>query len=247
MIYHLLSFIIAPILILQGLYVRRVTPKLPEPDGPRSGAVGTGPKTRVLILGDSAAAGVGVDTQDKALSGRLVETLCKTHEVVWKLLASTGDDSKDILTLLQSVKKESFDSVIVSVGVNDVTSQTRLDVWERNLQSIIDILKEKFNAQFIYLTCLPPMHLFPALPQPIRWWLGIRAKRLNTILEGVIESNQKCVLVRVPLSFDKGSVEYVEENKDILAEDGFHPGESTYRLWGTHVAQLIQSEDIPDH
>ena len=57
---------LAPLLILQGLYVRRVTPKLPEPLGKRSGVHGTGPRLRLLILGDSAAAGVGVSTQSQA-------------------------------------------------------------------------------------------------------------------------------------------------------------------------------------
>jgi len=55
--------VLSPLLVCQGIYVRRVTPKLPEADGPRSGEAGSGALLRLLVLGDSAAAGVGVRTQ----------------------------------------------------------------------------------------------------------------------------------------------------------------------------------------
>ena len=70
--YKLAAIGLAPVIIAQGLYVRRVTPRLPEPEGERSGVNGAGPPLSLLILGDSAAAGVGVATQDQALSGQLV-------------------------------------------------------------------------------------------------------------------------------------------------------------------------------
>jgi hypothetical protein len=66
---------LAPILLCQGKYVRRVTPKLPEADGPRFGEAGVGKPLRLLVLGDSAAAGVGVNTQQEALAGHLVKGL----------------------------------------------------------------------------------------------------------------------------------------------------------------------------
>lgn len=56
MLYPLSTFALAPVLIGQGRYVRRVTPSLQEPEGERQGSLGEGPELRVLILGDSAAA-----------------------------------------------------------------------------------------------------------------------------------------------------------------------------------------------
>src|SRR5674476_203075 len=95
--HKLTAISLAPLLILQGLYVRRVTPKLPEPLGKRSGVHGTGPPLRLLILGDSAAAGVGVSTQSQALSGQLVTLLGAEFQVFWKLIAQTHHKAKDIL------------------------------------------------------------------------------------------------------------------------------------------------------
>ena len=58
---NLLLGLLGPALWVQGKYVRRVTPRLPEPPGPRSGHCGQGPQLRLLIAGDSAAARVGAD------------------------------------------------------------------------------------------------------------------------------------------------------------------------------------------
>ena len=52
-------FALAPLLVAQALRTRRVTPRLPEAAGERSGTQGEGPRLRLLVLGDSAAAGVG--------------------------------------------------------------------------------------------------------------------------------------------------------------------------------------------
>ena len=65
----------APLLLWQGRRVRRDTPKLPEAEGPRDGIAGAdrpGRPLRLLIVGDSSAAGVGASVQDEALAGRLV-------------------------------------------------------------------------------------------------------------------------------------------------------------------------------
>jgi lysophospholipase L1-like esterase len=232
MIYHLLTFLLAPLFMVQGLYVRRVTPKLPEPLGARSGINGSGPRMSVLVVGDSAAAGVGVNTQDEALVGRLVKILSSTHQVSWKLHALTGINSAEVLVRLESEPKKAFDSVVVSVGVNDVTGRTGSEAWAMNLQKIINIIRNKFDAQFVFISCIPPMHAFPALPQPLRWWLGVRAKNLNVIMKKVTETNDKCFLVCAPFPIDN----------HYIAADGFHPGEAAYQLWGNYVAELIQVE-----
>ena len=66
---------LSPLLLAQGVYVRRVTPRLPEAPGSRSGVAGGGPSLKLLILGDSAAAGVGAASQDEALAGQLAVAL----------------------------------------------------------------------------------------------------------------------------------------------------------------------------
>src|SRR4051812_15874048 len=63
-----LKIALAPLLVAQALATRRRAPVLPEAEGARDGALGAAdaPTLRVLVAGDSSAAGVGVARQDQA-------------------------------------------------------------------------------------------------------------------------------------------------------------------------------------
>ncbi len=230
MVYQLTSLILAPILIPQGLYVRYVTPRLPEPLGDRSGGDGSGPPVRLLILGDSAAAGVGVSTQHEALSGKLVSELAPTFRVCWKLIAKTGYKANDVLSLIEGMPREDVDVVVTSIGVNDVTHGTGRKKWISLQNQIIRTLESKFHARHILLSSLPPMHLFPALPQPLRWCLGMRAKGFNNTLKELAKDRDHCEFV---------SIEFPLE-KRYMATDGFHPGAFAYTAWSRHLASIIR-------
>ncbi|MGZ5249520.1 MAG: hypothetical protein ACXWIQ_04605, partial [Caldimonas sp.] len=59
---------LAPLLVVQAVRTRRRAPVLPEAAGPRDGrTAGDGVAIRVLVAGDSSAAGVGVAHQDQAV------------------------------------------------------------------------------------------------------------------------------------------------------------------------------------
>lgn len=63
------TLFLLPVIVAQGVIVKQRTPKLLEPIGERQGVVGFGQPLSLLILGDSATAGVGVEYQYQALSG----------------------------------------------------------------------------------------------------------------------------------------------------------------------------------
>lgn len=231
MLYPVSTLVLAPVLIGQGSYVRRVTPRLPEPEGKRQGTVGKGPDLRLLILGDSAAAGVGVSHQKDALSGQLVSNLARDHCVTWTLLAETGHTAADVLEALRTTPENQYDAVLVSVGVNDVTGRTSDRQWLARLQELIGRLVHSMGASRVFFTAIPPMHIFPALPQPLRWYLGMRARQLNLLLESVCDRDDHAEYLRVPFPFKPG----------FIASDGFHPGADAYRLWAEHSATTIRS------
>ncbi|MBR9985415.1 MAG: hypothetical protein KFF68_05850 [Desulfosarcina sp.] len=67
--------LLVPILLAQGLWVRQSVPKLAEAKGPREGVAGSGKPIRILVAGDSSAAGVGAPVQSKALMGCLLSRM----------------------------------------------------------------------------------------------------------------------------------------------------------------------------
>ncbi|GGD71050.1 hypothetical protein [Lacimicrobium alkaliphilum] len=71
----LLTLLLAPWLLYQGRLVRRHALRLPEASGVRNGARGSGAPLGVLVLGDSAAAGVGCASQCEAITGHWINHL----------------------------------------------------------------------------------------------------------------------------------------------------------------------------
>lgn len=227
---HLLAFLVlSPILIAQGFITRRSVPRLAEPPGAREGETGEGPPLRLLILGDSAAAGVGASHQDQALLGQVVGSLQGSSRVTWRLLAKNGNTTSTVLELLESQPPQNYDVVVTSLGVNDVTALVGARKWRRQQAELRSILKQKFNAHLIIVSGLPPLHGFPALPQPLRWILGSRATRFNRYLEADVAADENTTFLDVRFTSDTS----------LMASDGFHPGPGVYAQWGERVAAVI--------
>ena len=159
--------LLAPLLLAQARSVRRNMMRLPEPSGPREGVVGAGPALRLLVLGDSAAAGVGVEQQDQALCGRLLQGLSEGHAVHWKLLARTGLKTSAITSRLRAALPLQTDIAVVSAGVNDVTSDVQAARWIEQVDALARLLCEDAGALILFAG-LPPMQRFTALYARLR-------------------------------------------------------------------------------
>ncbi len=251
---------LAPVLLWQGRRVRRDTPKLPEAAGPRHGLAKpqNGPSNakhpvadplRLLILGDSSAAGVGTDRQACALSGRLVEALvARTGRAVqWKLVARTGITTREALALMQAEPADPFDVAVVALGVNDVTALRGRARWLADVARVTARLAERHAVGRVLWSGLPPMHLFPALPQPLRGVIGLHARVFDGALgdwcarrtasgraTGAGHAVARAATVYVPLPR--------MTDPSLIASDGFHPGPGAYRLWGDVLAECIASQ-----
>ncbi len=224
------SALLAPVLVTQGYYTRKVTPKLPEPAGPREGVTGKGLPLNLLVLGDSAAAGVGVQCQEEALTGHLVTKLGSSFQLEWRLLAETGLTTQQMIARLEASKSFATDCVVISLGVNDVTSGMSANSWLRQIRQLRNVLTEKFSAKQLVFSSLPPMHLFPALPQPLRWYLGRRATRFSETLGHYLTAieDAEFVAINFPIS------------PDYIAADGFHPSERAYDIWSGEISGVIK-------
>lgn len=227
--YRIAAAVIAPLLVVQGLRVRRTALRMPEPPGPRSGREGSGPPLRLLVAGDSAAAGVGAPTQAEALSGHLVRALAASFSVSWTVQARTGLRTRDVLERFSSKPPGAFDAAVLSLGVNDVTGGTRSADFVARQRGLVTLLREQCGVQLVLLTALPPMHAFPALPQPLRWALGERAKAFTRLMASVASAERGCEVLELQLPLERS----------YMAEDGFHPGPRAYAIWGREAAAAI--------
>lgn len=231
----------APLLLVQGKYVRRVTPKLPEAAGAREGertlgvpglqgvAGGDTASLRVLITGDSSAAGVGTRHQDEALPGQLADALAKRNVAArfgWQVIARSGIDTRELRAMLEASTPAPFDVAVVSIGVNDVTGRRSIGDWLDDLEAVEAHLRSLEQRSALVYSGMPPMHRFPALPQPLRAYLGERAREFDAALQAWVASRHRASYAGIPDSDDLS----------LVASDGFHPGPGAYRVWAEQIA-----------
>ncbi|KKC45709.1 SGNH/GDSL hydrolase family protein, partial [Acinetobacter sp. V2] len=145
-----------PVLFVQGTRVRKNTPRLLEASGEREGMVGKGRPLSLLILGDSAAAGVGVETQQDALSGAIISELQDQYLINWKLHAKTGDTTKQVFQALQYLDPQNYDVVVTSIGVNDVTKLTSANSWIKQQKQLFEHIQARFQPKLIIVSGVPP-------------------------------------------------------------------------------------------
>jgi len=238
-----LKLALSPLLVAQALRTRALVPRLPEAAGARTGTHGAGAaRLRLLISGDSSAAGVGVATQDEALCGHLLPLLSSQGDAraEWRLLARTGLTTAQTLQLLHDSELAVIDLAIVVTGVNDVVDQVGSLRAVRAREAIANLLRNRAGAQHVVFCPLPPIHHFPALPQPLRWMAGADAQRHNRALRAwARERAARCGDVST-LELDD-----VHLNRDTMASDGFHPGKPVYRAVAEALADHIARHVMP--
>ena len=150
--------LLSPLLWLQARHVRRTAPRMPEPPGHRVGTAGYGSLVRLLVAGDSGAAGVGAATQEQALCGQLVRHLSQHHTVQWCVLAVNGLDSPGLLQLLKESPPARFDVVVLSMGANDATGLCAPLQWALWQHRLAELIADRFKPKLLVHSAVPPMH-----------------------------------------------------------------------------------------
>jgi lysophospholipase L1-like esterase len=224
-----------PVLWWQARRVRRLAPCLPEPPGDREGVSGTGPRLRLLVAGDSGAAAVGADTQHDGLCGHLVRALSLHHTVHWRVQASNGLDSHGLLQLLQDMPGTRFDIVVLSMGANDATALQGPAKWAEQQNGVADLIEQRFQPGLLMHSAVPPMHACLALPQPLRWFMGLWARQMNQALSTHL------------LPLRSRSMHWHPEHimQSGMAADRMHPNASGYAAWAGTLLPHILAHSTP--
>lgn len=224
--------LLSPVLAVQALWVVLRATRLPEAAGPRQGRIGKGPPLRVLVLGDSSAAGVGVAQQSEALGGQLAQALSDSFEVTWQVIAKSGGTAASTSRLIQSTQPATFDVVVTALGVNDAKNGVRKSTWRVAYQNLIDDLHARAPQAHVYVSGVAPLGEFPLLPNPLRRVLGVRAQQFDAILQQIAAAREAVTHMAfdLPLETDK------------MAGDGFHPGPEVYAYWAQMMARQIAQD-----
>lgn len=225
---------LGPLLLLQSRRLRKTALRLPEAAGPRTGsiaAVSSARPLRLLFVGDSSAAGVGVGHQEQGLAIQTSSLLSEKlgMPVEWQLLAQSGVNTQQALRLLHRSLPNPADILITALGTNDVTSQRTGKQFLSDYQTLVSQVQQLCGIHSVVVTGLPPLRILPAAPHPLRWYLGKYAASLDRILQNWVNAQAH---------FRYVSLEWAAV-PEAMARDKFHPGLEQYRYWAQLVAESI--------
>ena len=214
----------APVLYAQGKRLRRDTPILPDAAGPWSGSVAGPDPLRLLVLGDSTAAGVGARTQAEGLPGNLAHELSERwgRGVSWRAVGESGASSRDLLErFMGEAVSGPSDFVFLTVGANDALGIRSRAAFGRDIRSLLGKLREANPDATIMMSSLPAFFRFELLPQPLKRTLYRHSTSLEAEARRVAATVPGVIMCPPPPPYTEG----------FFASDLFHPSEIGYRDW----------------
>lgn len=233
----LLSWLAFPVYLWQGVAVRLRSIRMLPPAGPvRHEIDGVDPAVRLLVVGDSSAAGIGIETTDGLLAVRLAELIAARtgRRVLWRAAgfnSATAGQLRDFV--VPNLAPEPWTHIVLAVGTNDAKNFHTVGRFKREFGGLIYALKAKWPEARIVWSPVVDMALIPALPRALGRLLEIRASLINRMGERLCLERGVVPASRLPILDPRAG----------FSRDGFHASEAGYRAWAEHLEALVMATE----
>jgi lysophospholipase L1-like esterase len=221
-----------PLVAVQGTVTRRRVPCLPTAQPPYHGVEpGAGSPIRILAIGDSTVAGVGVAHGRETVAATTARALSRAtgRSVAWRAHGVSGATAQDAMkSLLPGLPSEPADLLIVAFGVNDVVAYRSPAAFADDLSALVTAARIRVGPAAAVITGVAPVGSFPALPWPLRTILNWRAAALQAAADRLVDCLPRIAVERFGMAFEP----------HLFADDGFHPNLHAHNLWGEEVATI---------
>ncbi|WP_306118800.1 MULTISPECIES: SGNH/GDSL hydrolase family protein [unclassified Roseitalea] len=240
----LFSWAMFPVYAFQGVRVRmRIERMLPAPVPAAGEMSGNSEPVRLLVMGDSTVASVGMERIEDTLAYNIAKAVneCTGWPVRWRAAGGNSATASDIRDyILPHIEERDWTHVALSVGINDMKNFHVVRRFKRDFGSLIYALRTRFPQARVIWCPIPDMRQCPALPRQLGRVLAARAELINAMGTRMCHERGAIVTDRVP-----------PQQHNAFARDGFHPNGEGYRIWGRHFARWIappegESDPLPD-
>jgi lysophospholipase L1-like esterase len=195
----------------------------------------TRPATRLVLLGDSSALGVGVGRVVDTVGGRVAELLVADgYRVELSSVAVVGSRSSDLATqVARALLGPKPDAAVILVGANDATGLHRPMEAADALGSAVARLRAA-QVPVVVGTC-PDLGAVRAIAPPLRQLVGLRGRRVARAQTAAVRAAGG---VPVDLAALTGAV--FRADAGTLSSDGYHPSADGYRVWAHALMPAIR-------
>lgn len=137
---------------------------------------------RALILGDGAAVGWGVESQDDALLGTLARELSARsgRGITVDLVAEPFMTAERAVSLVQDLQVWRYDYVFILLGMSDATRLTSVNAWRREMSKLLAFITEELAVSaHIVVANIPTLTAAKRITWPFSTILSKRFDALN--------------------------------------------------------------------
>ncbi|WP_436531527.1 SGNH/GDSL hydrolase family protein [Actinoplanes sp. HUAS TT8] len=232
-----MSALFLPVVAVQAMWMRHRKVTIPAAAGPSSGVLHAGAETlRIAVVGDSIAAGYGVESHDQGFSGSLARELSERtgRTVAWSAVGQYGATVRRVRHRLLRRLTGPYDVVLVVAGANDVLGGRQPHEWAEDLTAVVEALSRE--ATRVMVAGIPPFAQLPCMPRILGRHLARRAEALDRASREVCASFPAAAWV-------DGEV-LLPYRSEYFAPDGFHPSALGCRRWSAAVAEDLPTPSI---
>lgn len=223
----LIGAALAGLLVSQARYARRVIP--PPENAPPScdGLYGTefsGEPLTLAMLGDSSAAGLGVELARETPGGLLAAGLAQVarRPVRAVCVAVVGAESAHLHPQVADVLPLRPDAAVIMIGGNDVTHRVRPQIAVRHLDQAVRALVAA-GAEVVVGTC-PDLGTIQPIQPPLRWVARRLSRQLAAAqIIAVVKAGSRSVSLG-----DLLGPEFAARPDQMFSADRFHPSATGY-------------------
>ena len=189
------------------------------------------PSVRLVLLGDSAAIGVGVEWLSETVGGQLARLLAEgtadtgERHVLLSSVGVAGSRSADLATqVARALLGDRPDVAVVLIGAHDATSLRSPEEAAELLGQAVRRLRDA-GVRVVVGTC-PDLGALRAIAPPLRQVAGMLGRRMAKAQARAVEAAGGAV---VDLAGETGAV--FRADAGTFCYDGFHPSADGYRVW----------------
>jgi lysophospholipase L1-like esterase len=182
---------------------------------------------RFLVVGDSTAFGTGATDPKNSVAGRLAQDFPGAQI---ENLAKNGINTRELRWILETIKTQRFDLIVMHIGGIDILSFTSLSQIRKHLTEIL-MLAQKLSKHVILVSAMN-VGSSPVFWFPISTLYSHRTRAVRKIF---LEESKKAAVPYVDLYRQKRHDPFCHSPETFFAPDKIHPNDLGYGLWYENI------------